>query len=60
MDSVNHAIYVTSNDGKVYKVDMTHLQAAEDMEDDFLDDEADDGEEVEADPEEDGEEEPDD
>lgn len=51
VDHQNHVIMVTSNDGKLYKINLNAIQSAEDEEDDFMDPEGDDGEEVDIDPE---------
>lgn len=44
-------IYATSNDGKLYCVNLQKLQNPEDLEDDILDDEGDDGDMIDGDPE---------
>ena len=46
VDHVNSVVYVTCNDGKLYKVDLLHLQNPEDEDDDNLDLEGDDGDEI--------------
>lgn len=43
-------VYVTSNDGKLYRIDLTKTHSADEENDDFLDEQGDDGDQVIGDP----------
>lgn len=42
-------IYVTSNDGMLYRIDLQNTKSLDEEDDDFLDDQGDDGDQIDGD-----------